>query len=453
VQRKNYKNNRRAITTRVTRFSTALRPHVTAKIEQLGYADIVIGIPTYYSGGSIVHVIKTVVKGIDQYYPHLKAVIMISDGGSTDDTRDLARTVDPKSYNIESIITIYRGLPGKGSGLRAVLEVAAFLQARAVAVFDSDLMSITPEWVRNFLEPVFHGYDYVAPYYDRYKLDGTITNTIAYNLTRALYGRRIRQPIGGDFGISPPLVKHYLDQDVWATDIAKFGIDIWMTTSAIVGGFRICQAKLGAKVHEHKDPSSDLGPMFRQVVGTTFQLLDQYHDHWMKIRGSVAVPILGEFAGQGAEAFDIDQDNLIAYFKIGFNNFGGVWENIVEDRDMKIIRELAKTDKNKPFLMPIDSWVRIVYRYADAFHRTPRQRFKVLDTLTPLYYGRVGSLVNELRDKTPAEAEAHFEQNALVFETMKDHLVRLWEGKEKKNGRFLSKRGHHNTSKVAGKTD
>jgi glucosylglycerate synthase len=416
--------------TKVTRFSTALRPHVITKIEQLGYADIVVGIPAFGSGGSIVHVVKTVAKGIDMYYPHLKAVIMVSDGGSTDDTGDLARTVDPKSYNIESIVAIYRGVPGKGSGLRAVFEVAAFLKARAVAVFDSDLLSITPEWVRNFLEPVFNGYDYVAPYYNRYKLDGTITNTIAYNLTRALYGRRIRQPIGGDFGISPALVKHYLDQDVWATDIAKFGIDIWMTTSALVGGFRICQAKLGVKLHDHKDPSSDLGPMFRQVVGTTFQLMDQYHDYWVKIRGSVDIPTLGEFAGQRAEAFDIDQANLIEYFKVGMNNFGGVWKNIIEERDFTVIQELAGTDNSEQFLMPIDTWVRIVYRYANAFHKTPRQRFKVLDTLTPLYYGRVGSLVNELRDKTPKASEEHFEHNALVFETMKDYLVELWEGKE-----------------------
>ena len=416
--------------TKVTRFSTALRPHVTAKIEQLGYADIVIGIPAYGSGDSIVHVIKTVVKGIEQYYPNLKALIMISDGGSTDDTRDLARTVDPKSYNIESIVTIYRGIPGKGSGLRAVFEVAAFLKARAVAVFDSDLLSITPEWVRNFLEPVFHGYDYVAPFYSRYKFDGTITNTIAYNLTRALYGKRIRQPIGGDFGISPALIKHYLDQDVWATDIAKFGIDIWMTTSAIVGGFRICQAKLGVKLHDHKDPSTDLGPMFRQVVGTIFQLMDQYKEYWLKVKGSVEVPTLGEFTGQKAEPFEIDQSNLVEYFKVGLNNFGGVWQNIIEEGDLKIIQKIARIDKNDQFFMPIETWIRIVYRYAGAFHATPRQRFKVLDTLAPLYYGRVASLVNELQDKTPEEAEQHFEQNALAFESMKEYMVAIWEKKE-----------------------
>jgi glycosyltransferase involved in cell wall biosynthesis len=195
--------------TATPRFSTALRPYVRTKIEQLRSADIVIGIPSYHSGSSIIHVLQTVIKGIDSYYPGYKALIVVSDGGSTDDTRDMARSIDPISYNIESIVTIYRGLPGKGSGLRAVFEIAAFLKARAVAVFDSDLISITPEWVRNVLEPVMEGYDYVAPDYNRYKLDGTITNTIAYNLTRALYGVKIRQPIGGDFGMSPALVKHY----------------------------------------------------------------------------------------------------------------------------------------------------------------------------------------------------------------------------------------------------
>ena len=211
------------------------------------------------------------------------------------------------------------------------------------------------------------GYDYVAPYYNRYKLDGTITNTIAYNLTRALYGQRIRQPIGGDFGISPTLVKHFLDQDVWQPTLPSSGYDIWMTTSAVVGGFKICQAKLGAKLHDHKDPSTDLGPMFRQVVGTTFQLMGQYYDYWVKIKGSMEVPTLGEFSGQKAVAFAIDQTNLIDYFKVGMNNFGGVWGNIIEARDFKIIKELAGTDKNDQFRMPIDSWVRIVYRYANAF--------------------------------------------------------------------------------------
>ena len=411
------------------RFSSALRPHVRTKIEQLGSADIVIGIPSYDSHATISHVLQVIIQGLDHYYKDRKALIVISDGGSTDDTRELARAIDPKSYNIEGIVTIYRGSHGKGSGLRAVFEVAAFLKARAIAVFDSDLLSITPEWVRNVLDPVIEGYDYVAPDYKRYKLDATITNTIAYNLTRALYGKKIRQPIGGDFGLSPALIKFYLDQDVWETDVAKFGIDIWMTTSAIVGGFRICQAKLGAKVHERKDPSADLGPMFRQVVGTTFQLMERYEDYWLRIRRSRDVPSLGEFVGQDPEAFDISQETLIEYFKVGLNNFGTVWQNIIDEQDFEIIRKLGQVDQEDQFLMPVETWVRTIYRYAGAFRATPRQRFKVLDTMVPLYYGRVASLVNEVRDKNSAEAEAHFEVQAEAFERLKDYMIKIWKRK------------------------
>jgi len=413
--------------TTATRFSTTLRDHARKTIEKLRYTDIVIGIPSYYSGSSIVHVIQTIAEGLDRYYHDAKAVILVADGGSTDDSREIANLVQIHSYNIEKIVTIYRGLPGKGSGLRAAFEVANFLKAKAVAVFDSDLVSIKPEWVRNVLDPVFNGYDFVAPYYRRYKLDGTITNTIAYNLTRALYGTRIRQPIGGDFGISQRLAKHYFDQDAWETDVARFGIDIWMTTTAIVGGFKLCQARLGIKVHGEKDPGADLGPMFRQVVGTIFQLMETNAGHWQKVRGSLDVPILGVELEQEPAPFDIDQEGLIDYFRMGWANFSGVWKRIVEERDLEVIRGLVSIARTADFHLPVETWVRIVYRYARYFHATARQRFKLLDTMVPLYNARVASLINEVRDKNPAESEQLFEAHAATFENMKDYLIKLWD--------------------------
>ena len=89
--------------------------------------------------------------------------------------------------------------------------MAVQLQAKACAVVDSDLRSITPEWIDMLLRPIlFAGYDFVAPYYQRHKYDGTITNSIVYPLTRSLYGVRVRQPIGGEFGISARLIARYL---------------------------------------------------------------------------------------------------------------------------------------------------------------------------------------------------------------------------------------------------
>jgi glucosylglycerate synthase len=410
------------------RFSTALRDYAREKIERLGHADIVIGIPSFLCDDSIVHVIKTIRKGLDTHYHDAKALVMVSDGGSTDDTRDVAREYDEKSFNIQKIVTIYRGLPGKGSALRAIFEVANFLKPKALAVFDSDLISISPQWIKNIIDPVMNGYDFVTPDYQRYKLDATITNSIAYNLTRSLYGCRIRQPIGGDFGVSLKLARHYLDQgDVWETDIARFGIDIWMTTIAIVGGFTICQAKLGVKIHGQKDPSADLGPMYRQVVGTIYQLMETHESYWKNVKGSRDIPTLGEYPEEEPDAFEINQDNLIEYFQVGFWNFGGVWQQIIEEQDMALIKGLAHEKSKEKFFLPIDTWVRIVYRYANAFHSTPRQRMKLLDTMIPLYYSRVASLVNELKDKNSEQAEILFQEHAQAFEDRKDYMIQIWK--------------------------
>ncbi len=409
------------------RFSTALREDARKKIERLGYADIVIGIPSYFTQSTVGNVIEQAAKGLDRYFPGKRAVIFVADGGSTDDTREVAEEIDISNYNIEKIVSIYRGIPGKGSAIRAIFEVAEFLKAEAVATFDSDLRSITPEWVKNIIEPIYKGYDFVAPYYLRWKYDGTITNTIAYNLTRALYGKRIRQPIGGDFGFSQKLIKDYLDQDVWETEVAKFGIDIWLTTNAIVDGYKLCQARLGAKIHKEKDPT-ELSDMYREVVGTIFNLMEEekFENYWKNIKGSEEVPILGEFIGERPQPFEINVTGLIEYFKIGYNNFAPVWKNILDKEDFKLIEKLFLVEKEEDFIMPVESWVRIVYRYAAYFHATPRQKFKMLDTMIPLYNARVASLVNELKDKTVEEAEQYYENQAVKFEEMKDYLIKIW---------------------------
>ena len=409
------------------RVITALREDARKAIESLNSADIVIGIPAYYSQDTISYVIKEAAFGLEKYFPDCKSLIFVADGGSTDDTREEAINTKIDSFNIKKIVSIYRGIPGKGSAVRAIFETAEFLQAKSIVLFDSDLRSITPEWVKNMIDPTLNGYDYVAPFYKRYKYDATITNTIAYNLTRALYGKRIRQPIGGDFAFSQKMVKEYMEEDVWESEIAKFGVDIWLTTTAIVKNVKICEARLGAKIHNAKDPSSDLSAMYREVVGTIFKLSEKYENFWKKIKGSKPVDILGEDIGEEPEPFEIDLESLIEYFKIGFNNFGVLWEKILDKNDYKIISSLAKIKNKEDFLFENKSWIRIVYSYMAAFHKTPRQEMKLLETMIPLYNARVASLVNELSNKDTKEAEEYYEKQACEFEKMKDYLIKKWE--------------------------
>jgi len=276
------------------KYLTALREDARSRVEVIEGANIVVGIPCYNNQSTIGHVVEKVSMGLHKYYPGKKSLIIVSDGGSVDDSREEARRVEVLPWQ-EILVTIYRGIPGKGSALRAVLEVARFLGAEACVVVDSDLRSISPQWIRNLLCPILNDdYQFVAPYYKRFKLDGTITNNIVYNMTRALYGRRVRQPIGGDFAFGREVVEYLYNMDVWDTDVGRFGIDIWMTTTALVQNYNVCQARLGAKIHDVKDPSENLGPMFRQVVSTLFQLMEDYSEEWAVVSGSEAVPIVGE---------------------------------------------------------------------------------------------------------------------------------------------------------------
>lgn len=407
------------------RFSTAIRDEARRYIEQLGQVDIVVGIPAYNSDESLAHVIRTVAEGLEHFYPEKRSLIIVADGGSTDDTREVALSVEKHNFNIEILVTIYRGIPGKGSAFRAIFEASKYLNVSALALFDSDLKSIKPGWVQNIIEPVVEGFDFVAPDYARYKFDGTITNTIAYNLIRALYGVNIRQPIGGDFGMSGTMIDHCLEQDVWDTDIAKFGIDIWLTTTAITSDFKICQARLGAKIHGEKDPASDLGPMFREVIGTIFVLLDQNQTFLEKVEQTVNTPIFGEEISEEPESFEVSPEPLLEYFRIGYRNFGSVWQNILEEDDFKTIKKLAVSRSIKKFRLPTEVWVRIVYRYAEYFSRIERQRFKVLDTLIPLYNAKVASLILVLQDKDHAQSEQYYEEQAKVFESMRGYLLDL----------------------------
>ena len=200
---------------------------------------------------------------------------------------------------------------------------------------DSDLRSIAPEWIELLAGPILKGgYDFVAPLYARYKYDGTITNAIAYPLTRALYGARIRQPIGGEFAVSGDLVQRYLELPTFDELTARFGIDIWMTHSAINEGFAVCQARLGAKIHDAKDPASDLGPMFRQVVGTLFRMAGVYEDRWLRVRGSHAIPEYGFERVIAPETIEVNHAKLVDNFESARLAQRQVWEGMLSDEQL-----------------------------------------------------------------------------------------------------------------------
>lgn len=402
-------------------------------LETLGTVDLIVGIPSFNNVRTLPHVVQSVQVGLATHFPGLRALLINSDGGSTDGSQDAVRAVESSTllashavHPLHRIVTPYHGIPGKGSALRTVFQAAVSLRAKACAVVDADLRSIEPAWMDLLLSPVLQeGFDFVAPLYLRHKYDGTITNSIVYPLTRSLYGQRIRQPIGGECGVSGRLARHYLEQEVWDTDVARFGIDAWMTTTAITDRFKVCQAFLGAKLHDAKDPAMDLSQMLRQVVGSVFSLMEAREEAWKGVRGSKAVPLFGLEHPVGLEPIRVDPDRMVRIFRTGLRDLDAVWGRILRP-DVAVSLAALADGSPGAFRFPPDLWIRALHDFALAFRHHTIDREHLLQALTPLYLGRVASFVRETEDATAQDVEVVHEQMCLRFEALKPELVQRW---------------------------
>ncbi|NOT21289.1 MAG: glycosyltransferase [Nitrospiraceae bacterium] len=438
---------------------TPLTAQTEARLQEIGSAEILVGIPSYNNRDTVEHVVRAVSVGLAKYFPEHRAVLVNSDGGSSDGTPALvARTavdfqrlfIGDQQSVLHRIVTPYHGIPGKGSAFRTIFEIARRLEVRACAVVDADLRSISPEWVELLLGPILEeGYDYVAPYYLRHKYDGTITNSLAYPLTRALYGQRIRQPIGGEFGFSGALATHYLDQHVWESEVARFGIDIWMTTEAIASGARVCQSFLGAKIHNPKDPASDLSAMLTQVMGALFASMEQHESVWSRQQGSRPVPLFGFSYEVGVEPIHVNVAQMVSYYRQGLADLEPIWRQILADDTFDHLRNLQGTAVGD-CRIPDELWVRVVYDAAATYRKRLMPREHLLKALTPLYLGRTASFVQATQGLTSTEAEEKVEALCQTFERMKPYLFEHWQSQALQSVRPVLLRHTAATTAAAG---
>jgi glucosylglycerate synthase len=398
-------------------------------------ADIVVGIPSYNEADSIYFPVEQASKGLNIYFPHKSSVIVNVDNCSQDGTKDVflsTPTKIPKMY-----VSTKKGVLGKGRNVRNLLEVAAGLNAKAIIMLDADLKSLTPRWIKYFIEPLTDGYDFVVPIYLRHKYDGTITNNIAYPMLRTLFGLRIRQPIAGDFAISGRLANCLLLEHTWNEAICNFGIDIWMTTVAICRNFKVCQAFMGSsKTHRTKDPASDLGPMFSQVVGTIFEMVKVFEYVWKNIEVSRPSVIYGFGLGQTgvSQEVTVSTDLLHKSFISGFEDYGDIWQQVLMPTNMQVLHRLSEVPLDE-FHYEDDEWVRILFDFTLAYiYNDNIESDKLMEALIPLYYSCTLSFVNRVSKMDDAETELYLEDRTRRFEESKYYLIERWNQLAKHNG-------------------
>src|SRR5512140_1869478 len=111
-----------------------LPPQAVYEAGRLRQADIVVGIPSYNNARTVSHVVRAAHAGLAKYFPQFTSVIVNSDGGSTDGTREAVLSTRVEEGHmlllshplapVHRLSVPYHGIPGKGSAFRLIFGMA-----------------------------------------------------------------------------------------------------------------------------------------------------------------------------------------------------------------------------------------------------------------------------------------------------------------------------------------
>jgi glucosylglycerate synthase len=408
-------------------FETSLRVDGQRRLSEIGVADLLIGIPSYKNAHTIGYVVETAGDGVLAHFPNLRPVIAVVDGGSSDETVHIASN-RPLPPTVRRVTTTYQGIQGKGSAVRAIFEMARSLGVKACIVLEADLTSLTRDWIQRLAAPILNGeYDLVIPNYARPLVEGGVADIIAYPLTRLLYGADIRQPMPGDFAVSGALAAKFHDRDVWETDVARHGIDIWMTTVAINESMRMCQVRLGTKIEDKREVPIAIDPTFIQIVGTLFRMMDIYHRRWPENRPVRTVPFYGNGAPPEPTKLTgaINVDMLNDAFHAASRRYRRLWRTMLAPSNVEEVIELANRPRGGTHF-PGDLWARVVFDSAVIYSKGENDPDKVVAGLLPLYYARIATILRETGGRFEA-IETAVKEQAAQFAEQKHYLIYRWE--------------------------
>ena len=414
---------------------TAPDTQLTADVEPAAaarHADLVIAVLTYNNAESVGPVTAAVAGALGGPFADVPAALVNADAGSSDDTVERLAGAGLTPVRVpyqapagERVAVPFHGTPGRGAALRAVLEAAQRLGARALVVVEADCVTVTAEWIERLARPILDAKaDFVSAAYARHRYDGTITKLVLSPLVRILYGRRLRQPFGGQLALSARLIEHLLVHPKWdwrGRDVT----DLWIAGTAIADGFAVWEAWLGRRVIRSRTRTTDLPTMTAQTVGSVFTVMDRHEDLWLEVRGSEPLPAVGEPVPASAEPTVVDVERMLDGFRRGARDLIPIWEHVLSADNLGEILSLDTGDAGG-FVFPDALWARVVYDFALGHHYGVVHRDHLLRSLVPLYLGRAAAYVAATQRLDGPASDAALERTAEAFEREKPYLVEHW---------------------------
>jgi len=418
---------------------TLLSDDFLRQLMGVGEVDLMVGIPTHNNAQTIGATVAVVEESFRQNFTRDRVVIVNVDGGSRDGTSDeVLKSITethPSLRGLTSLRTIHRistrytGGPSPGGALRSILAAADLVRAKACAVISPQSPGLDTNVVKNLLQPAYReNFDFVAPLYSRHKFEGLLARLVLYPMTRAVFGRGIRELHSTDFGFSGKLATQCLGEDVWGEDPVRKSPEIWMVISAIASGLNCGQTFLGPKVQPATTSGTDIVTAIRETVGALFWSLESHQDFWTGVANPEPVPTFGPDHELTTDTVRINRKRIYELFQKGVTDLSPILKTILTDETRTEVERIAALDERN-CRIENQLWVRVVLEFATAYHHNVMNRDHLLQSFVPLYRGRMYSFLAEHHSSTPDEIEKDTEKLCLEFERQKPYLLETWKAK------------------------
>jgi len=366
--------------------------------------SIAVCIPSFLEEENIAFVTKTVDAGLSEYYSGMNCFIVNADNNSTDKTKEIFLNTNTISKRI------YLGTDklGKGENIINFFHYVIEHNIDVAAMFDSDLKSIQPFWLSTFLMPIINDeFDFIFPSYQRDKYDGVVTSQVCFPLLYGLFGAFIRQPIAGDYAFSKKFIEYILSKEV-SQNVREFGIDIYLTTEAILSNFKIGGVEVGYKIHKKRDRST-LGPMLINVLTTIF---DQAIKNQLYLKKSPKILFPKIITGKKPDFYSVPPANinfeiLNSHIENGVSMFIADYQKIFSAHIINLFD--ACTEK---IYFNSKDWTLTVYECLKYYISNPQTS---LDFMVPLFFIRIRSFIGETADLSYIETENNLLEQAINF--------------------------------------
>ncbi|MDR1160206.1 MAG: hypothetical protein LBK69_06225, partial [Syntrophomonadaceae bacterium] len=212
--------------------------------------DLVIGLPFGAEDENIASLLQSI-DGVLQFWTGRRQLIVCVGESKA---RTVLKTIRDGNISHSHIsFLLPEVIEGRGTAIRAIIEIGKYIDADLL-LFDANISELQEAeiengWLERLLVPIQGQYDLVLGSAGRNLEMSGESYLLTAPVLEMFYGFRVRDPLGGIYGISHDFVEMLAHEArFWGNYIAGCGIDFWIVTRAVSWNLDICTVNMEGKV-------------------------------------------------------------------------------------------------------------------------------------------------------------------------------------------------------------